>query len=80
MVGELARQVLPTPAEITEAAMGAQAHAMMLKKAPTIAAAVRALRTSTGGTLKASSSNRLVSCLAYRSNCPNPIALGLAGS
>jgi len=80
VLDELARHGLPTRAEITDAAMGAQAHALMLNKGPNITAAVRALRTITDGTLKASSSNRLVSCLAYRSNCPNPIALGLAGS
>ena len=72
VLDELARHGLPTRAEITDAAMGAQAHALMLNKGPNITAAVRALRTITQGSRQASSSDRLVSCLAYRSNCPDP--------
>ncbi len=70
VLDELARHGLPTRAEITDAAMGAQAHALMLNKGPNITEAVRVLRTITQGALKANRSDRLVSCLAYRSNCP----------
>jgi pyruvate kinase len=70
VLDELARHGLPTRAEITDAAIGAQAHALMLNKGPNITAAVRALRAITQGTRRASRSDRLVSCLAYRSNCP----------
>ena len=80
VLDELARHGLPTRVEITDAAMGAQAHALMLNKGPNITAAVRALRTITRDTLKASRTDRLVSCLAYRSNCPDPIDQGFAGS
>ena len=70
VLDELARHGLPTRAEITDAAIGAQAHALMLNKGPNITAAVRALRSIAHDTLRASRSDRLLSCLAYRSNCP----------
>lgn len=70
VLDELARHGLPTRAEITDAAMGAQAHALMLNKGPNITAAVRALRTITRDSRRASRGDRLVSCLAYNSNCP----------
>lgn len=70
VLDELARHGLPTRAEITDAAMGAQADALMLNKGPNITAAVRALREIARRSHKASRSDRLVSCLAYRSNCP----------
>jgi pyruvate kinase len=72
VLDELARHGLPTRAEITDAAMGAQADALMLNKGPNITAAVRALREIARRSHKASRSDRLVSCLAYRSNCPEP--------
>lgn len=46
------------------------AHALMLNTGPNITAAVKALRTITQSTRKASRRDRLVSCLAHRSNCP----------
>jgi pyruvate kinase len=70
VLDELARHGLPTRAEITDAAMGAQADALMLNKGPNITAAVRALREIARRSHRASRSDRLVSCLAYRSNCP----------
>ncbi|MFM7550903.1 MAG: pyruvate kinase, partial [Cyanobacteriota bacterium] len=61
VLDELARHGLPTRAEITDAAMGAQAHALMLNKGPNITAAVRALRTITRDSRRASRGDRLVS-------------------
>ena len=42
---ELARHGLPTRAEITDAAIGAEADGLMLHKGPNIAAAVRSQQT-----------------------------------
>ena len=45
VLDEMARHGTPTRAEITDAAMGARAEALMLNKGPNITATVRTLRT-----------------------------------
>lgn len=64
----LARQGHPTRAEITDAAMGARADAVMLNKGPNIAATVKVLEAIvTSGA--SDRSHPLITCLAFQSNC-----------
>ena len=70
VLDELARHGLPTRAEITDAAIGSEADALMLNKGPNIAAAVRSLQAIVRRSQASRRSDRLVSCLAFRSNCP----------
>ena len=73
VLDEMARHGIPTRAEITDAAMGARAEAVMLNKGPNITATVRAL-----GAIVARFHPRqpesprhreeLLSCLAFRTN------------
>jgi len=77
VLDEMARHGMPTRAEITDAAMGARAEAVMLNKGPNIAATVRTL-----GAIVARFHPRqpesprhreeLLSCLAFRTNSPVP--------
>ncbi len=77
VLDEMARHGMPTRAEITDAAMGARAEAVMLNKGPNITATVRAL-----GAIVARFHPRqpesprhreeLLSCLAFRTNSPMP--------
>jgi pyruvate kinase len=77
VLDEMARHGMPTRAEITDAAMGARAEAVMLNKGPNLTATVRTL-----GAIVArfhprqpeSSRHReeLLSCLAFRTNSPMP--------
>ena len=75
VLDEMARHGMPTRAEITDAAMGARAEAVMLNKGPNITATVRTL-----GAIVARFHPRqpesprhreeLLSCLAFRTNSP----------
>jgi len=77
VLDEMARHGMPTRAEITDAAMGARAEAVMLNKGPNITATVRTL-----GAIVARFHPRqpesprhreeLLSCLAFRTNGPVP--------
>lgn len=69
---EMARHGTPTRAEISDAALGARADALMLNKGPNITATVRALRQIAAGSLSGqpehpSHRDRLVSCQSFRS-------------
>ncbi|MGB7563801.1 MAG: pyruvate kinase [Prochlorococcaceae cyanobacterium] len=71
---EMARHGTPTRAEITDAAMGARAEAMMLNKGPNITETVRTLHTimrhkqsTRHGVLRPSA--LLKACLSLRSTC-----------
>ena len=75
VLDEMARHGMPTRAEITDAAMGARAEAVMLNKGPNLTATVRTL-----GAIVARFHPRqpesprhreeLLSCLAFRTNNP----------
>ncbi len=67
----LARHGHPTRAEITDAAMGARADAVMLNKGPNITATVKVLETivARGASDRSGRSRPLLTCLAIRSNC-----------
>jgi pyruvate kinase len=75
VLDEMARHGMPTRAEITDAAMGARAEAVMLNKGPNLTATVRTL-----GAIVARFHPRqpesprhreeLLSCLAFRTNSP----------
>lgn len=65
VLDEMARHGTPTRAEITDAAMGARAGALMLNKGPNITETVRTLRTI----VRRSHPDQLVSCLEFRTNC-----------
>ena len=69
----LARHGHPTRAEITDAAMGARADAVMLNKGPNITATVKVLEriVARGASERADRGDPLLTCLAFRSNC-NP--------
>lgn len=72
---EMARHGIPTRAEISDAALGARADALMLNKGPNITATVRSLRQIAAGSLSGqpehhSHRDRLVSCLSFRRTCP----------
>lgn len=62
----LARHGHPTRAEITDAAMGARADAVMLNKGPNITATVKVLEAIVA---RSASSEPLLTCLTFRSNC-----------
>jgi pyruvate kinase len=71
---EMARHGTPTRAEISDAALGARADALMLNKGPNITATVRTLRHIAAGSLSGqpehpSHRDRLVSCLNFRRTC-----------
>ena len=78
VLDEMARHGMPTRAEITDAAMGASAEAVMLNKGPNLTATVRTL-----GAIVARFHPRqpesprhreeLLSCLAFRTNSPAAI-------
>jgi pyruvate kinase len=73
---EMARHGTPTRAEISDAALGARADALMLNKGPNITATVRTLRHIAAGSLSGqpehpSHRDRLVSCLNFRRTCPS---------
>lgn len=78
----MARTGLPTRAEITDAAMGARAEAVLLNKGPNITATVRTLREIVDRMHGCQPGGRpgndpLLSCLAFRSNCvPGPVGTG----
>lgn len=68
---EMARHGTPTRAEISDAALGARADALMLNKGPNITATVRALRQIAAGSLSGqpehpSHRDRLVCCQSFR--------------
>jgi pyruvate kinase len=75
VLDEMAKHGMPTRAEITDAAMGARAEAVMLNKGPNLTATVRTL-----GAIVARFHPRqpesprhreeLLSCLAFRTNSP----------
>ena len=67
---EMARHGTPTRAEISDAALGARADALMLNKGPNITATVRALRQIAAGSLSGqpehpSHRDRLLSCQSF---------------
>ncbi|TVS03071.1 MAG: pyruvate kinase [Cyanobium sp. PLM2.Bin73] len=71
---EMARHGTPTRAEISDAALGARADALMLNKGPNITATVRALRQIAAGSLSGqpehpSHRDRLVCCQSFRRSC-----------
>jgi len=66
----MARHGTPTRAEITDAAMGARAEALMLNKGPNITAAVRTLQ----GIMRHTHADPMRSCLSLRTNC-EPLAV-----
>lgn len=75
VLDEMARHGVPTRAEITDAAMGARAEALMLNKGPNITATVRTLQTIIRRNHGASRSHpsgadALLACLAFRSDAP----------
>jgi pyruvate kinase len=78
----MARTGLPTRAEITDAAMGARAEAVMLNKGPNITATVRTLREIVDRMHgihhgERPGSDPLLTCLSFRSNCvPSTVGPG----
>ncbi|MFO8237352.1 MAG: pyruvate kinase, partial [Prochlorococcaceae cyanobacterium] len=71
---EMARHGTPTRAEISDAALGARADALMLNKGPNITATVRALRQIAAGSLSGqpehpSHRDRLVCCQSFLRPC-----------
>jgi pyruvate kinase len=75
VLDEMARHGVPTRAEITDAAMGARAEALMLNKGPNITATVRTLQTIISRSHGSSrshpnSADALLACLAFRSDTP----------
>ncbi|MCP9929154.1 pyruvate kinase [Cyanobium sp. CH-040] len=71
VLDEMARHGTPTRAEISDAALGARADALMLNKGPNITATVRTLRHIAAGSLSSqpehpSHRDRLRSCLNFR--------------
>jgi pyruvate kinase len=71
---EMARHGTPTRAEISDAALGARADALMLNKGPNITATVRTLRHIAAGSLSSqpehpSHRDRLVSCQSFQKTC-----------
>ncbi|MCP9888487.1 pyruvate kinase [Cyanobium sp. ATX 6A2] len=71
---EMARHGTPTRAEISDAALGARADALMLNKGPNITATVRALRQIAAGSLSGqpehpSHRDRLVCCQSFQRTC-----------
>jgi pyruvate kinase len=75
VLDEMARHGVPTRAEITDAAMGARAEALMLNKGPNITATVRTLqaiiRRSPGGSRShPCGAEALLACLAFRRDPP----------
>jgi len=75
VLDEMAKHGMPTRAEITDAAMGARAEAVMLNKGPNITATVRTLgaivaRFHPRPPESPSHREELLSCLAFRSNGP----------
>ncbi len=67
----LAQHGHPTRAEITDAAMGARADAVMLNKGPNITATVKVLEAIVARSAfdRSDRSQPLLTCLAFRSNC-----------
>ena len=67
----LAQHGHPTRAEITDAAMGARADAVMLNKGPNITATVKVLESivARSASDRSDRSHPLLTCLAFRSNC-----------
>ncbi|MCP9857526.1 pyruvate kinase [Cyanobium sp. Cruz-8D1] len=67
----LAQHGHPTRAEITDAAMGARADAVMLNKGPNITATVKVLEAivARSASDRSDRSHPLLTCLAFRSNC-----------
>jgi pyruvate kinase len=70
VLDEMARHGTPTRAEISDAALGARADALMLNKGPNITATVRTLRHIAAGSLSSqpehpSHRDRLRSCLSF---------------
>ncbi len=67
----LAQHGHPTRAEITDAAMGARADAVMLNKGPNITATVKVLEAIVARSASDRSDRNLplLTCLAFRSNC-----------
>jgi pyruvate kinase len=73
VLDEMARHGTPTRAEISDAALGARADALMLNKGPNITATVRTLRHIAAGSLSSqpehpSHRDRLVSCQSFPKN------------
>lgn len=68
---------MPTRAEITDAAMGAKADAVMHNKGPNLTATVRTLSAIVAGFYHRQPESprhrqELLSCLAFRTNSPVP--------
>ncbi len=75
VLDEMARHGVPTRAEITDAAMGARAEALMLNKGPNITATVRTLqaiisRSHGRSRSHPSGADALLACLAFRRDAP----------
>jgi pyruvate kinase len=75
VLDEMARHGMPTRAEITDAAMGARAEAVMLNKGPNITATVRTLgaivaRFHPSQPESPRHREELLSCLAFRTSSP----------
>jgi len=75
VLDEMARHGMPTRAEITDAAMGARAEAVMLNKGPNLTATVRTLcaivaRFHPRQPESPRHREELLSCLAFRTNSP----------
>jgi pyruvate kinase len=77
VLDEMAHHGRPTRAEITDAAMGARAEAVMLNKGPNITATVRTLRTIVNQIAPGPMDHAepLMACVAFRSNCDNAPSL-----
>jgi pyruvate kinase len=68
VLDEMARHGMPTRAEITDAAMGARAEAVMLNKGPTLGAIVARFHPRQPESPR--HREELLSCLAFRTNSP----------